>query len=286
MEAPEISFIDVPYVGTPTRTHRMAVYGWGKPSKNPPIICIHGLTRNARDFDFLANALAENRRVIALDMPGRGKSQWLDAPEEYAVPFYVANVLHVLATLGIARCDLVGTSMGGMIGMALAAHAPAVVRKLVLNDVGVVIPAAAIARIAAYVGRDMTFPSRAAAEPVLRARYAPFAVPTEAAWQHLITHSLEPLPEGSVRLAYDPAISANFAAITGDVDFSPLWEKVGCETLVIRGADSDLLSIETHARMGEKPGVQLFTVPGAGHAPLLSTPFETERVREFLSYIP
>lgn len=276
--------MDVPYVAHAGETHRMRVYRWGA-ADAPPVLCIHGLTRNARDFDFLAQALAARFHVIAVDMPGRGRSEWLAHKQEYGVPFYLANLQFILQQLGIARMRWVGTSMGGILGMAMAAHAPGMIEKLVLNDIGGSIPGSALARLGGYVGKRAAFSTRTAGEAALREIYAPFGIREEHIWQHIFTHSLEALPNGTARLAYDPALGEgmNTDAAQPDMHLWEMWDKVTCPVLVVRGGESDILTQETTREMQRRtPGMRLYTVPGAGHAPMLADAGEIAAVAEFL----
>ena len=274
----------VPYATHTGETFRMTWYEWG-PEDAPPVVCVHGLTRNGRDFDFLAQKLAQKFRVIAPDMPGRGKSEWLKYPEEYNLASYAAYMLFLLPQLFHGPVRWVGTSMGGMLGMALAAQFPRMVRALVLNDVGSLIPGPALARLKTYVGKDVVFETRAAAEARFREIYTPFGIKSQLVWKHLFDHSFMPQADGTVRMAYDPAIAAALQAYPEptDVSLESVWEKVTCPVLLIRGGKSDILPEAVAAAMAEKPGVQLHTVPGVGHAPTLTDDIEINLIMDWLS---
>lgn len=271
---------------SPAGFHGLAWTEWGPPD-GVPVICVHGLTRTGRDFDALAAALAaRGRRVLCPDMPGRGGSDRLPDPSLYRNDVYAGACAHLLAMLGDVPVDWVGTSMGGLIGLILAAMPGTPIRRLVVNDVGPFIPAASLARIGEYLGREWHFPDLAAAEAHTRKAYAPFGALTDAAWRHLTETSVRPHPEGGYRLHYDPAIAAQFREPAQDVELWPLWDRIAIPTLVLRGAESDLLLPDTAARMAEKPGVRLATVPGCGHAPALLDAAQIDLVAAFLEEAP
>lgn len=250
------------------RWYRLASAEWGDPGA-PVVVCVHGLTRNARDFDALAAALAPTHRVIAVDLPGRGLSEWLAAPDLYTLPSYVAALSHLLADLP-APVGWVGTSLGGLCGMAIAAMPGNPIGRLVLNDIGPFIPAAALARIRAYLAEaPADFPDAAALEAHLRRVHAPFGALSDAHWAHLAHHSARPLAGGGVALHYDPAIATPIvAAEPADVDLWAIWARITAPRLVLRGEASDLLLPETLARM-QADGAIALTVPACGHAPAL-----------------
>lgn len=261
--------------------HALAVWEWGAPSK-PVVLCVHGLTRNGRDFEALAEDLSRDFRVLAPDMPGRGESGTLP-PEHYSNGVYAQDILLMLEALHVGAVHWVGTSMGGILGMMVAAGKPELVKSLVLNDVGSFIPKAALERIKAYAGTPPDFATRGEAEAALRARCAPYGIPSEEWWQHLFAHSIRE-KAGGFTLTYDPAIVAGLiGAEVADMDLGPLWKLVTCPTLVLRGAQSDLL-LESTARdmQASRAGVRYLEVPGAGHAPGLMTAQEIATVRQFI----
>lgn len=251
--------------------HRMAYYEWGAADAARTVVCVHGLTRNGRDFDTLAAALADaGYRVVCPDVAGRGASDWLSAPADYGFPQYLADMTALIARLDVAWVDWIGTSMGGLIGMMLAARPETPLRRLVINDVGPFIPKAALERIGTTLGTDPVFADMNAAEAHLRTIHAPFGALTDAQWRHLTEHSLRPV-EGGFKLRYDPMIGeAVREEPPGDVDLWPVWDAIGCPTLVLRGARSDLLLAETAEEMrGRGPGADVVAIPGCGHAPAL-----------------
>jgi pimeloyl-ACP methyl ester carboxylesterase len=255
---------------------------WG-PDSGAPVVCVHGLTRNGRDFDTLAAALAaRGRRVFCPDLPGRGASDWLAQPMLYTPPSYVVALAHLLARLD-GPVDWVGTSLGGICGMMIAAGRNTPLRRLVLNDIGSRVPGEAAERIATYVGMRLVFPDLAALEAHLRKVHAPFGPLTDAEWRHLAEHSARRLPDGGITTHYDPDIAVPFRdAPTGPVDLAAVWSLVKLPVLVIRGAESDILDAETAADMAMRDGVELVTLPGIGHAPALMEPGQIELVARFL----
>ncbi len=260
----------------------LAWWEWG-PAEGRPVLCVHGLTRNGRDFDVLAAALAaQGRRVLCVDLPGRGGSARLANPALYQPLTYVQALSHLLARLD-GPVDWVGTSLGGICGMAVAATPGNAVGRLVLNDVGGFIPKAAIARIRDYVGTDPEFADLAGVAAYLRQVHAGFGALSEAQWQEMARHSAVALPGGGFRMSYDPAIAVPMRAVeAADVDMWVYWQAVTAPTLVLRGAESDLLLPETAERMAQKPGVRLEVVAGCGHAPALLEPAQVALVTSFL----
>ncbi|MFG6489291.1 alpha/beta fold hydrolase [Roseateles sp. BYS78W] len=278
-----------------TGLHRMAYWEWAGPSAEAPVlVCVHGLSRQGRDFDALARAMSGRYRVICPDVVGRGVSDWLRQPGGYQIPAYVSDMVALLARLDVAQVDWVGTSMGGLIGLGLASLprpegvAP-VIRRLVLNDVGPAIRFEALQRIGAYLGKVQRFASLAEGAAYLRTISEGFGPHTDAEWLALS----EPLflQDGSEwRLRYDPAIALPFGAVTpelaaaGEAALWAAYDTLTCPTLLIRGADSDLLSAETARAMTQRgPGARLVELPGIGHAPTLIHDDQIAIVRDFLS---
>lgn len=264
-----------------TDFHRMAFAEFGNPAA-PAVICVHGLTRNGHDFDVIAESLAERYHVICPDLPGRGRSEWLRDPAQYQPPSYVVALAHLLAWLN-KPVAWIGTSLGGICGMMVAAAAHTPVTRLVLNDVGPHIPAAALARIRDYMGATpASFPDMAALEAHLREVHASFGRLTDAQWADFASHSARPVEGGGFALHYDPAIIEPIrATVAMDADLSPIWRAVGVPVLVLRGATSDLLTEATLARMKED-GAATHTVPDCGHAPALMDTPTIAVIRRFL----
>ncbi len=265
--------------------HRLTYVEWGGPGHDRTAVCVHGLTRSGRDFDALAGALAqEGLRVTCPDVVGRGRSDRLADPAGYGYPQYLADMNALIARLDTPQVDWVGTSMGGLIGMMLAAQPNTPLRRLVINDVGPFIPKASLARIGEYVGRDPRFADLAAAEAYLREIHAPFGALGDQQWRHLTEHSVTAAEGGGYRLAYDPAIAAPFRdAEPEDVDLWALWDLIAIPVLVLRGATSDLLLAETAAEMAARgPRAEVAEIPGCGHAPALMDDHQIALIRDWL----
>jgi pimeloyl-ACP methyl ester carboxylesterase len=242
------------------------------------------LTRNNRDFDVLARVLARHYRVICPDVVGRGASDRLADAAQYGYPQYCADMAALIAHLGVPAIDWLGTSMGGLIGMLLAARAKAPIRRLVLNDVGPFIPGAALARLGTYVGKDPRFADEGEAEAYFRRVMAPFGALTDAQWRHVVAHGIEPDGEGRWRLRYDPAIGEPFRlGVFQDVDLWSLWDMIRCPTFVMRGAESDLLLSETVEEMMRRgPRASVREIAGVGHAPALMDETQIAVVTDWL----
>jgi pimeloyl-ACP methyl ester carboxylesterase len=251
-----------------------------------PVVCVHGLTRNGRDFDHLARVLAAERRVICPDIVGRGLSDPLTNPGDYALPTYIGHMAQLLSRLGLAEVDWVGTSMGGLIGMGLAAMGDdSPIRRLVLNDIGPFLPKSALMRINTYLGLDLRFASVDALEAHLREIHAGFGPLTDAEWRHLAEHSAARREDGRFGLNYDQRLGAPMkAGPIEDVDLWPVWDQIACKVLVIRGADSDLLLPEIAAEMARRgPRAEVIAVDGTGHAPALMAKDQIAIVRDWLA---
>ncbi|MCB1960369.1 MAG: alpha/beta hydrolase [Rhodocyclaceae bacterium] len=262
----------------------MAYTEWGDPDNPRVLVCVHGLTRNGRDFDFLAEALAADYRVVCPDVVGRGRSDWLAVKSDYGFPQYVADMITLIARLDVAQVEWVGTSMGGLIGMVIASMPDSPIRRMVLNDVGPMITAVSIKRIGEYVGAAPVFADLDAAEAYIREVSAPFGPLTDAQWRHLTLHAVKPV-EGGVAMVYDPGIGEPFrkTPLMVDVDLWSTYDAIRCPTLVIRGAQSDLLLHETAVQMAARgPRAQLVEVPGVGHAPMLLDATQIDIVSAFL----
>jgi pimeloyl-ACP methyl ester carboxylesterase len=269
---------------SPHGFHRVAYRDWGHPDCPRVVVCVHGLTRNGRDFDTLAQSLDDRFRLLCPDMPGRGDSDWLPDVNDYAFPTYLTTLTALLAHADVEQVAWVGTSMGGLLGMVMAAQPNTPVTRLVLNDVGPVIAPAALARIAAYVGLDPVFDSFAALEAHIREVSAPFGPLTDAQWTELAGSTARETPDGRWRLKYDPGIAVPFRLANVAVsDLWAVWDAIRCPTLVLRGAESDLLAADTAATMrtrGPRPRVVEF--PGIGHAPMLLDAEQIAPVAAFL----
>lgn len=269
--------------------HDMAYVEWGDAGNPRVLVCVHGLTRCGRDFDFLAQTLAGDYRVVCPDVVGRGRSDWLADKSLYDLPQYAADMAALLARLDVDSVDWLGTSMGGLIGMVLAAQPKTPIRRLLLNDVGPVITATSIARIGEYLGQVPRFDGIDEAEAFVRLVAAPFGQLTDTQWRHLTTHVVKTAADGKIEFCYDPGLAEPFrqslATSEGrDIELWPLYDAIACPTLAIRGAASDLLRPQTHAAMAERgPRAQLTEIAGVGHAPMFLDAAQVEVVRAFLA---
>ena len=263
----------------------MAYLEWGDPQNDRVLVCVHGLTRCARDFDRLAQALSDRYRVVCPDVAGRGESEWLADPALYAIPQYVADMVTLIARLDVESVHWVGTSMGALIGMFLAAQNGTPIARLVMNDAGPVITRSSLERIGTYVGIWPSLPTMDAAEQYVRAVSATFGPHSDSEWRFLTEVVVRKNGDGGYRMHYDPRIAEPYrkSLPEKDLEFWPLWDAIRCPTLVLRGAQSDLLSRETCAGMAARgPKAKVVEIPGVGHAPTLMHDDQIELVREFL----
>jgi pimeloyl-ACP methyl ester carboxylesterase len=268
----------------PHGLHRMAYTEWGDPDNQKVLICVHGLTRNGRDFDALAQAMSDKYRVICPDVVGRGRSDWLGVKSDYAFPLYVSDMITLIARLGVLHVDWVGTSMGGLIGMLLASQPHTPVRRLVLNDVGPLITATSMRRIAQYIGRGPVFPTMEDAENYIRQISASFGQLSDAQWRHLTRYSVRPVDKGYA-FVYDPGLGDPFhlMPILLNIELWSSFDRIRYPVLSIRGAESDLLLRDTWLAMGKRgPKARLVEFPGIGHAPTLMAEDQIAVIRDFL----
>ena len=263
----------------------MRYYEWGDAGNPRVLVCVHGLTRNGRDFDFLAESLAGDFRVICPDVVGRGQSDWLEAKTDYGYPQYMADMTALIArvTRGDSTVDWLGTSMGGLLGIFMAATPNNPIRRMVVNDAGLLVPKDALERLARYVGKDPRFASLEALEAHLRRVAESFGALTDAQWRQLTVHGARQYDDGSWAFCYDPAIGRAFDGELHDIDLSAYWDAVICPTLVLRGAHSDILLRETAEAMTQRgPRAKLVEFDNVGHAPMLLTNEQVAVVRDFL----
>jgi pimeloyl-ACP methyl ester carboxylesterase len=275
--------------------HRMAYWAWGDPANPRVLVCVHGLTRQGRDFDTLARDLCGEYRVICPDVVGRGRSDRLPDAMGYGIPTYVADMVALVARLGVPQVDWVGTSMGGLIGLGLAAlptaaGSPGLVRKLVLNDVGPTIEPSSLQRIGSYLGRPAHWATVDEAADALRAVSLGFGPHTREEWLALTRPQLVQHDSGNgYKSHYDPAIALPFKAATPEmaaIGEALLWQsydRLTCPTLLLRGAESDLLSPATAQAMTQRgPRARLVAFAGVGHAPTLVAADQRAAIRQFL----
>ena len=261
--------------------HHMRYVEWGEPTNPRVLICVHGLTRNARDFDHIAQSLSDAYRVVCPDVVGRGRSDWLRHKADYSYPVYCTDMAALIGKLGADTVDWVGTSMGGIIGMILASLPSSPLRKLVLNDVGSVVPKPALERIGQYVGREPPFESFEALAEAIRS-VSPFGDLTDEQWRHLAVHAAKQDDTGHWRFRYDPAIGEAFNGPLGDVDLRQYWNAVRGPVLVIRGEESDLLTAPILEDMKRRAHTETLVVPNCGHPPMLMDDAQVMAVRRFL----
>lgn len=289
---PLVHRLKVPNTLAGDGTHDIAYYDWGDAMASQVVVCVHGLTRNARDFDVLAAELARRgRRVLCIDMAGRGQSGWLSNSADYSYASYMADCLKVIDNFHLRQVDWVGTSMGGIIGMLLASTHPGRIRKLVLNDIGSRLRKEALERIYAYV-RSMPseFADEATAEAYLRSTFAAFGITETPHWPAFVANSLERTAAGNLRLAVDPRIveplrrdTQDFTEIH-DVHLGEIWQTLLLPTLILRGEQSDILDAETVSAMrATNPRAESVVIKGVGHAPALVTDDQVQLVANWLA---
>ena len=261
---------------------KLAYIDEGSGGAGPPVLCVHGLTRNKHDFDQVIATLKPHRRVIAVDVAGRGDSGWLDDKSRYTNAVYADQLVALLDHLKIDTVDWIGTSMGGLIGMVVAAGSPARIRRFVINDIGPFIPKAALARIAAYMTVDHAWPTIEAAEAHFRLHCAPFGSLTDPQWRYLTETSVRRHNGGFVR-NYDPAMAEAFKSVEpADVVLWPIWAEIRQPILLLRGADSDLLLKPTALGMVARGDVELVEFGGVGHAPALLARDQLDTIQRWL----
>ncbi len=267
---------------SPRGLHRIAYLEWGDPRNRDVLLCVHGLTRTGRDFDPLARALCGQFRVVCPDIAGRGDSDRLPDPSLYALPQYVADMVTLIARLDVEAVNWLGTSMGGLIGMALGAQNGSPLKRLVLNDSGALITHASLERIASYVGKAPGFASVEQAEQYMRSISAPFGPHSDAQWRFLTETWLRKNPDGSWRAHYDPRIAEPRLVPEGDLELWGLYDAVRCPTLLLRGELSDLQTRDTATQMTRRgPQARVVEIRGVGHAPTLMHADQIAIVRDF-----
>jgi pimeloyl-ACP methyl ester carboxylesterase len=283
-------FHTYPFLG-PFGFVRLHYTEWGPPESERTVICLHGLTRNGRDFDFLARHLAQRgMRVVAPDLPGRGRSDRLPGAQHYVTETYLSAMTALLCRLDVPEVDWVGTSLGGHIGMEFAARRGAPVRRLVLNDFGARLQGSALHRLGQYSRMRKQFDSMDELEHHLRTIYRPFGALSDEQWRHMTEHSAARDDRGSFCQNYDPAISTTFMLWPAMLDIAlwHVWERVECPALILRGETSDLLLAHTVHEMKQRgiaaaqDLVESVEIPDCGHAPSLMDPEQIRVIEEFL----
>ncbi|MBY4898834.1 alpha/beta fold hydrolase [Cupriavidus sp. AU9028] len=276
---------------SPAGLHRMAYHEWGDPANPKVLLCVHGLTRTGRDFDALAREMCGEYRVVCPDVAGRGNSDRLADPRHYIVPQYVSDMVTLIARLQVEKVDWFGTSMGGLIGMGLAGLPGSPVRKLLLNDVGPRIAPSALERIGAYLGLPVRFRTFEEGLAYLQTISASFGRHTPEQWRELNAAILKPVQgnEGlEWGLHYDPALAEPFRGITPEMaaaSEAAMWrffEAIQAPVLIVRGAQSDLLTRETTAEMVQRgQSVRSIEIEDVGHAPTFVDPAQIAIARDF-----
>jgi pimeloyl-ACP methyl ester carboxylesterase len=298
----------------PDGFHRLAYTDWGDPGNPHVVICVHGLSRNSRDFDWLAEALSADCRVVCPDVVGRGASDWLKDRFAYCFPTYLGDAAALVARVTVptsqglladlrdklrghrieAELDWIGTSMGGLIGLLLAAKPGSPIRRLVLNDVGPFVPWAGLIRLKGHVGADGSFADMEEVERYFRRVCIEFGQLDDDYWKHIAEHGVSRGDDGRYTLRYDPAISRGLPThmdpelpigpeFLRGIDLWTVWDAVKCPVLVLRGANSEVLPRDVVEEMRRrKPDLQVAEFAGVGHVPALATPDQIKVVRDFL----
>ena len=266
--------------------HRIAYVEWGDPNSKKVVMCVHGLSRQGRDFDLLAAALAKKGwRVVCPDLVGRGQSEWLPNPEEYNLPQYSLDMTVLMARLGVTKVHWIGTSLGGLIGMSIAGHPNSPIERLVINDIGPFIPWQALHRLANTVrSAPKFFPGFSAAVQFYRTTLAPFGTLTDTQWEHLARHNVMAEPDGAYLKLADPEITAAFKpGWYFNLSIWGHWDNIACPVLVLRGEHSDLLLGSTTDEMSRRgPKAQVVVIPNCGHAPALMAPDQIALIADWL----
>jgi len=278
--------------GKKKEPHHIAYTDWGDPQNPHIVICVHGLTRNCRDFDYLARALQSDCRVICVDVVGRGQSDWLEHAHDYDYyPLYLSDAMSLVAHIqaqynASITLDWVGISMGGLIGMFLAIqpNIPTPINKLVMSDIGPLIPAVALKRMANYVGKDLRFNGFEEFKEYMKVISASFGPLTEDQWNHMAIHSAREYADGFNGFRYDPKIAISFKEHEiKDINLWEQWDKLNTDTLVLHGTESDVLTVETAAQMQVRGAkARIVEIPGVGHAPMIMDDKQIKIVRDFI----
>jgi pimeloyl-ACP methyl ester carboxylesterase len=270
--------------------HRVAYTEWGDPASARVAVCVHGLSRQGRDFDPLARALArKGYRVVCPDLAGRGRSDWLADADDYAMPQYCVDMTALIARLGVESVDWVGTSLGGLVGMILAGQDRSPIRRLVINDIGPYLPWNTLFRIGVNVrAAPREFPSLGAVEAHFRTALAAFGDLSDAEWRHLAEHSVERGPDGRFHVLFDPGIARPFQpGLLYNLSLWRYWDAIRCPVLLLRGEYSDLLLEDSAAEMARRNrNAELVEMPGCGHAPALLDEDQVSLVADWVARAP
>lgn len=254
-----------------------------------PVLCLHGMSRNTRDFSDLAAHLQTSRRVVCTDFRGRGLSDWDPDLSHYEAPIYVADVLTLMTQVGLDRVIVIGTSLGGIVGTGMVKLNSDLVAGIVLNDIGPIVDPAGLARIGSYIGKGALWSSwNEAAETVKEANAAIYPDFRDDDWLDFVHKTCRQKEDGTVVQDYDPAIAQGFADNrVSDLDLWPLFETLkSIPALLLRGALSDLLSVKTATEMTKRlPDLDLVTVANRGHVPTLNEPDTLSAIEAFVAKV-
>lgn len=269
---------------TPHGFHKIAYVEWGNPTNSNTLLCVHGLTRNARDFDYLAKSLHPTHRVICPDLLGRGESDYLNTAQSYSFAQYMNDMVTLIARLKSPHIHWLGTSLGGIIGMMLAAQPGSPIKSLILNDVGMIIPNIALQRLKTYARNDNTFISFHEAKTYFQTVLAPIGITEQEHWNHITQFGIKRDDKGDFCLSYDPQIGQLLMSESNaSLHLETYWQAIKCPILVIRGEESDFLLPEIITKMLYfQPTAKVVTIPNCGHAPSLMTPDQIKVVEDWL----
>ncbi|WP_044194120.1 alpha/beta fold hydrolase [Ehrlichia japonica] len=256
---------------------------------NNYLICVHGITRNSRDFDYLANNLSSDYKIICPDIVGRGKSSWLEDHKLYNYSTYCKSIIYLLRHLKIDKVDFLGTSMGGIIGMYLAAYFPDLINKLIINDIGPAITVSALNKISKHININPIFNTITEAEVYIKKLLCNFGIEQEDHWQHIIKHSIIQNSNNTYSLTADPKIGIAFDEEINNIKDTDtwtiwdVWEKIQSRILVIRGGLSNILMQTTlNKMMLSKQYIDSIEYPNIGHAPALMDNYQIQDIKNWL----
>ncbi len=273
----------------PNGQHRMAYTQWGNPNNKRVLICVHGLSRTGRDFDYLAAALQEKYRIICPDIVGRGKSDWLSNSSDYGLPVYISDMLTLINQLNLSNIDWIGTSMGGLIGMFIASQKNSIINRLVINDIGPEISAESLRRLGEkFLSQGKPdFDNWSQVIEYVREFYSNYGALNDSEWEHIAKHTVKKTSQGKYQLHYDLSIIDMFRVSTGElkpVDLWQTWSSVSCPVLLLHGEESDLLLPETIQKMlSTHPQISVKHFPNCGHAPALFAVEQIEAIADWLN---
>ncbi|ABV74952.1 hypothetical protein A1C_03330 [Rickettsia akari str. Hartford] len=277
---PYINLLPLQYIPK----HKISYVEFGDPKNKNIIVCAHGLTRNAHDFDKIAKELSTNYRVISINYPGRSDSENFKKSNHYNYTTYIKDTLFFLKRLNIKNPIWLGTSMGGIIGMVLASKYKNIFKALILNDIGAFIDAAPLMKIGGYAKKTILLDDLASAKEHLKLIYAQIGIKDEEDWDYLTKYSVISTFGGKYKMNYDPAITQGMknASNQEDVKLWSVWNKIKCRILVIHGMKSQILTKSTVNKMKETKIFDLYDVKYAGHAPSLMNFEEINYIKSWL----